>query len=544
MNWKHNNVSHMWEPTEYPSPIDVSSLVLPTTISNTFYKLNSLIETKYAKEYIKMCAFYNKMFPSLKSFDWGRSTHNSAPFTLQEQERFDGSTGISENYLKSAIDKITARIANLRYELIIQAGIPNLKYEMYREPVEKYLKKCLKSSKLPKLTTEVFHDAAILGFGHLFINPWTNTVMKVNDWELGCFESEFNIGKLSRILIRDFAFPVTQLSPYLVGLDKEQIKNIIAEKAQVDLKLYIDAIRKEAYATIDTYTLDPIPYPLDYVQLITFAWDIGVKRTMVTSLFDMLYPIQRSINKLNAKKTQLIENYKGPVPVFNNDCDVVVKSMGNGAGEALFLAAGRTAAEMISVINPTPLDPEMNAEKEMSKTALQELAGAQELSLDMENIRSAATVIALEQLHDQKFQSQLTMLSDFISEVFEQLLRYEIAYAQDIDYVPYESVREMLDDCSIVVTAIKNNNEVSAPIAEETDYITALVNDAVIKVMLGKLEWSQLSNDFTIDAMMIRQALAKMYMRVKLIGGDGLDNLQRALVGAFTDDIIVGAVTL
>ena len=130
-----------------------------------------------------------------------------------EQERFDGSTGISENHLKCAIDKITARIANLRYDIILQSGVPNLKFEMYSEPIEKYLRRALKVNKLPKLTTEIFHDAAILGFGHLFINPWTGSIMKVDDWELGCYESEFNNGRLTRILIRDFAFPVAALGP-------------------------------------------------------------------------------------------------------------------------------------------------------------------------------------------------------------------------------------------------------------------------------------------------------------------------------------------
>lgn len=544
MFWKHNNVSRIWEPTPYPSDITVDQLTLPQTIQQTYYKLNALIEAKYSKEYIKMCAFYNKMFPSLKSFDWGRSMHNSAPFSLQEQERYDGSTGISENHLKSALDKITARIANLKYECIMQASVPNLKFEIYREKLERFLKKSIKVNKLPTLTTEVFHDAAILGFGHLFLNPWTHSVMKVNDWELGCYESEFNFGKLRRVLIRDFSFPVTELAPYIHDLEKDNIKAIIENKTQVDLKLYIDSVRHEAYATIDTYTMAPIKYPFDEVQVITFAWDMGVKRTMVTSLFDMLYPIQRNINKLNAKKTQLVENYKGPVPVFSNDCDVVVKSMGNGAGEALFLASGRNPNDLLAVINPTPLDPEMNAEKELSKTTLQELAGAQELSLDMENIRSAATVIALEQLRDQKFQSQLTTLSNFVAEVLEALLRYKIAFEDDIDGVPFKDVEEMLDECLVNVTAIKNNQDTSPALEQETDYAKALVNQIVLDIMHGKVEWKDVSDDFTLNPDLLRITLAQLYMKVKMIGGDGLENLERALVGAFIDDIIVGAVTL
>lgn len=545
MFWKQNTATKNWEPTQYPSDIDVSDLVLPSIIQTPYHQLNSSIETKYYKEYLKMCAYYNKAFPSLKSFDWTLSMHNAVPFTYHEQERYDGSTGISTNYLKNAIDKVTSRIASLQYFIKVQAATPSIILEMYKDSIEKYFRKVLKASKIVVMTTEVFHDAAILGFGHVFMNPWTDKVEKINDWEFGCYGSEFNNQSLKRVLIRDFAFPVTSLKPYINKLDKDVIKDIVGSKTQVDLQLYIDTIIKKAYCTIDAYTLDPIDYPFDEVQVVSYSWDIGVKRTMVTSLFDILYPIQRSINKLNAKKTQLIENYKGPVPVFGNDCDIIVKSMGNGAGEALFIDSGRSPVDVVTVINPMPLDPEMNAEIEMFKTAMQELAGAQELSLDMENIRSAATVIALEQLHDQRFQSQLTLLSAFVSDIMEMILRYNVVMERDVEDVPYGDIKILLDECVIVTTAMKTNDPENNTQDEPNNLANVLCNRACVALMRGDKQWSDVADDCTLDAFLLRNVMANMYMKLQTTNNEEYKhNLMGALMGAFVDDVMMGNVTI
>jgi hypothetical protein len=548
----------MWEPSRYPSDIRPEDYDLPDGIRNTFQHLNTQIETKYNREYIKMCAFYGKLFPSLKSWDWSRSSHNSVPFSWQEQERQDGGTGITENFLKNAVDTIVARIANVTFDAKIRADTPSLLVELYKTPVERYLKNIIRNNKLSQAVTEVFHDAAILGYGHLFVDPWSGDIRKVGDWELGCYEAEFAEGHLKRALIRDFAFPVTSLAPYIQGAPIEKVREIIGVKPQVDLKLFLDVPRQEAYATIDTHTLPPIPYPFDEVLLSTYSWDVGVKRTMVTSLFDLLYPVQRVIGKLNAKKTQLIDGYKGPVPVFNNDCDVIVKQMGNGAGEALFIASGRNPAEVVTVINPTPLDPEMNAEKETLKSTLQELAGAQELSLDMENIRSAATVIALDQLHDQRFQSQLTNIGLLVSDTLQKSLVFIASRpdeARPIENIPWSTITDMLATCDIDISVTHNNDPGNKTEVEvEPDYAKMVANQAVYEIMMGRAKYEQYAYDYTVDPLILRQALAQKLMQCQYLADPNksqaaldfaeIDRLERALLFAFIDDIKTGQVVL
>jgi hypothetical protein len=547
INWV-KNASGTWEPTSgYPSKLRDEDYNLPKGIQDVHQHLNSLIETKYAREYIKMCAFYNKLFPNLKSWDWSRATHNSPPFSIQEQERHDSGTGIVENFLKKAIDGVVARIANVRFEATIEADVPNLLLEIFKAPVERYLKQIIKNNKLTRAVTECFHDAAILGFGHLFIDPWTGAIRKVSDWELGIYESEFASGNLKRALIRDFAFPVTGLQPYIHTLPEEKIRDIIRHKPQVDLKLFLDAVRHEAYVTIDTTTLDPIPYPFDSVLLTTYSWDLGIKRTMVTSAFDMGYPVQRAISKLNAKKTQLIDQYKGPIPVFSNDCEVVVKQMGNNAGEALFLASGRTPADVITVINATPLDPEMNAEKETLKTTLQELMGMQNMNLDMENIRSAATIVALEQLHDQEFQSQLTGIGAFVADALENSIKFVSSkpdsYAT-IERVPWTYVSRLMNYCYIDLKVIHNPTE--QPITTVPDYAQVVIDQAVADIITGNKHYGDIAQDYVLNPVQLRSALAGMLVKLRAVGDEKemIDNLEACLLDAFIDDVRTGAAVI
>ena len=70
-NFALNKVTGNFEPTAYPVK-EKYDMSVPETISKDFNQLTSLIEDKYAKEFLKVCAFYNKLFISLKAYDWSR----------------------------------------------------------------------------------------------------------------------------------------------------------------------------------------------------------------------------------------------------------------------------------------------------------------------------------------------------------------------------------------------------------------------------------------------------------------------------------------
>ncbi|GMO30731.1 MAG: hypothetical protein Pg6A_20150 [Termitinemataceae bacterium] len=544
VNYTYDKVLGVSRPTLYPSPRGVNEKWnLPDLIQSDITKLNSILEFKYTKEYLKICAFYNKMFPSLQHYSWSRSSYNVQPFTALEQERTDTGTGISRNYLKNVIDTVVSRIGNVSFEVLLKSDLPTLMYVVYKSEVERVLRSKIRSERLNKLATGVFHDAAILGFGHIFMDPWTLEWRKVTDWEMGYYESEFNKGRLKHCLLRDLAFPVSELSPYVKGCDENKLAKLIENTQQVDLKLYFDCNVHKAYVIIKSDVITEIDYPFEHVMIETFSWDMGVKRTTVTSLFDMLLPLQRSINKLDAKLTQMLANYKGPVPVFSTDADIALKAISNSTGECLYVDSPTEMSKMMTVIEPTPLDPQLSAEINDKKTVMFEIAGIQQVSMDMENYRSAAAIIALDQARDAAFQSQLTGMAEFIRDVLIMFARFEKEY-NTVDTktgIDWDDVCRLLDEAYIDIKPIHINDPLDNTKEPEPDFAQMGAMRYVVDVAKGKKTFKDLPMYFDYAA--IKSLAASVIVRLGAVG-EVPAPLNEFIIECFIEDVKNGEVQL
>jgi len=547
-NFQYNKISGNYEPTQYPIR-EKYDMRVPEEISKDFNQLTSLIEDKYSKEFLKVCAFYNKLFISLKAYDWSRSSYNTVPFTLQHQERTDTGTGLSSNYLKAAIDLVVSRIGNTTFEYKLKAEQPTIQYTIFKDEVEREFKALIRKHKLLRLGLESFHDCAILSFAHAFIDPWAGRIRKVSDWELGCYESEFVAGRLQKVIIRDFAFPVSELGPYEQGFDAEFLGDLKKYHTHCDLRLYIDCVQKKKYAAINSKMSEGTEYPFEKVLIATLSWDVGLRKTTVASLFDTLYPLQRQLDKLLAKKSQILAMYKGPVPVFTgiSDMDYIVKNLSNSAGEILFLDTQRRATDFLTVLEPTPLDPNMNAEMEAIRAQMFELAGVQQISLDPENYRSAAAMIAIKQMRDAGFQSQLTALAQYLQDIVDIFVTYQAqAEPEDIGNLSWKDVQYLLEDAYIDIVPVQDLDP-TAKVDEEpvVDHMLRHVEQFIIGVCKGIVNYDNL--DYSYDRMLLKQQAATRYVELRALGKADdtfLQNLQALLVELFIDDLQAGVVQL
>ena len=72
IRYEYDEIEGINRPTLYPGQ-KTKDWEIPEAIATDFHRLNAIIANKYSKEYLKICAFYNKMFPSLKGSDWPRA---------------------------------------------------------------------------------------------------------------------------------------------------------------------------------------------------------------------------------------------------------------------------------------------------------------------------------------------------------------------------------------------------------------------------------------------------------------------------------------
>ena len=546
-----DKVEKQFRPTLYPGEAS-DDWSIPESINNDYNRLNSIIENKYSREFLKICAFYNKMFPTLKSGDWIMSSYNVQSFTAMDQERQDTGTGCNFNYLKQIVDQITSRLGTVSFIPMLISEDQSFEYIAYKDEVERILRMFIKNAAFNRVSLESFHDAAILCYSHVFIDPFIGKLRKAADYEIGIYESQFNNGSIVQMLYRNYMFPAIEALRYLKTCDDEQKAEMIdylRDKVSVDLKLYFDCALHKVWVTINSKTLEPMDYPFDEVLMTTFKWDTGVKNSLATSEFDLLYPLQREINRIVAKQQQLIRMYKGPTPVFNSDVDLAVKQLSNGSGECLYVDSGRPIDTLMTVINPTPLDPQMPAEIQNYKTTMYELAGIQNASFDMENMRSAAAVIALDQIRDSVFQAQLSAFADFIKDSITLYVKYFAQYPEmsgnTENAVDWEAIGSLIERSYINLQPIHVNEMLSdeeKAKQKPVDYLAMCVARVTLDIIKGKMLYNQLP--YFIDQTQITSAIAGMLIKFEALGVNVPDAVHIFLISAFVDAIKRGEVQL
>ena len=545
-NYGYSKVTGQVMPSMYPGEKS-DNWQIPNDIQQDFHRLNSLIESKYGREFLKVCAFYNKMFPSLRAASWSRSSYNVQPFTYLDQERSDTGTGTSSNYLKQVIDQLTSRLGTITFQPKITQEEPTLGYVVYKDEAERILRKILRNKDFNRTNTEVFHDAAVLGYSHVFIDPYTGSPVKANDFETGMYEAEMNKGVIKHFLYRDYAFPVAELTPYLATADEETRKKVLescSAKASCDFKLYIDTVLHKTVVVISGTALPEQFYPHENVLVSTFQWDTGFTRVTTTSLFDLLYPIQREINKINAKIQQLIRMYKGPVPVFNSDVDIAMKAISNGSGEALYVDSSRPVEGLMTVINPTPLDAELQAQIDSRKTEMYELAGLQSASFDMENMRSAAAVVALDQTRDSVFQAQLQALARFDREVLIMNIKHLAVTDTESSTIDWQTIVNLVTDANIDLKPVHLNDPLGSDDNgdqdDAPDYIQLQTARLVLDIIKGRINFGSLP--YYVDKNQLKVIAATYLIKFSALGLSIPDTLTRFFVDAFVDAIRLGEI--
>ena len=549
LNYVFDEIEQMSRPTLYPGE-DTTNWEMPEAISADFNKLTAIIENKYNKEYLKICAFYNKMFPSLKMSDWSSSAYLAAPFTWVDQERNDYGTGMSSNYLKQIVDQVTSRLGTIQFVPYLLSEDQNFEYIIYKDEVERILRKYISKDKFNRICIDVFHDAAILGFSYVFIDPYTGKLVKANDYEIGIFESQLNKDKITQMLYRDYAFPAAQALIYIQDLndkEKQELIETLNNKVSVDLCMYFNCLTRTVHVSIDGKVLPEKEYPFDEVLIAVMRWDTGFAKVLSSSLFDALYPMQREINKINAKQQQLIRNYKGATPVFNADVELAMKSITNGAGECLYVDSARPLDSLMTVINPTPLDPELTATINEYKTTMYELAGIQNSSFDMESMRSAAAVVALDQVRDSVFQAQLSGLSDFIADALTLYIRHNAGYDTNDNDMDWKSISELIDTAYISLKPVHLNDPLSdedksRQIQEPQDYLQLAVSRCVLDIIKGKITFDTLP--YYVDWRQVTSLVAITFVKFEALGVRIPDAMHLFMISAFVESIKYGEVII
>jgi len=223
-----------------------------------------------------------------------------------------------------------------------------------------------------------------------------------------------------------------------------------------------------------------------------------------------------------------------------------MKQITNGTGEALYVDSSRPIDSLMTVINPTPIDAQLSATKTELKTEMYELSGLQQMSFDKENLRSAAAVIAADQMNDTVFQAQMDGMATFVKDLFKIWVNYNATIFNDPNAsVEWKDVRALLDSATLDLKPVHVTNPLgSKAIAEgvEPDYVTMSVARTIVKILRKQVTYDTLS--FIVDKNKIKVQVALTMVKMEALNIDIPDCLYEFIIAGFIDDIKQGVVKL
>ena len=222
-----------------------------------------------------------------------------------------------------------------------------------------------------------------------------------------------------------------------------------------------------------------------------------------------------------------------------------MKAISNGSGECLYVDSQRPLDSLMTVINPTPLDPELASTITEYKTQMYEIAGIQNASFDMENMRSAAAVVALDQTRDSVFQAQLSGLSDFIADAISLYIKFNAGYKKNDENMDWDEVKKLIDTAYISLKPVHLNDPLSdeeKSRQEPIDYLKLATARCVLEIVKGKRTFTELP--YYIDWQQVTLMLAATLVKFEALGIPVPDSVHLFLMSAFVESVKIGEVQI
>jgi hypothetical protein len=176
-----------------------------------------------------------------------------------------------------------------------------------------------------------------------------------------------------------------------------------------------------------------------------------------------------------------------------------------------------------------------------------ELAGVQQMSFDMENMRSAAAVIAVDQTQDNVFQAQMMGHAKMKADMFRVEANYKsVVQPEENTGIEWDVIAKLLEDSLIELKPLHLNdplgNKGSIADQPKTDFRYMQTARFVNRVLKGDASYGMLS--YVNDREMITAMLAGIFVKLDAMSIPIPDHAYMFMLEAFLEDIKLGVVQL
>jgi hypothetical protein len=165
----------------------------------------------------------------------------------------------------------------------------------------------------------------------------------------------------------------------------------------------------------------------------------------------------------------------------------------------------------------------------------------------MENMRSAAAVVALDQTRDSVFQAQLSGLAEFIADALSLYIKYNAGYKTNDNNMDWDAVKELIDTAYISLKPVHLND----PLSDEDktrqgqspiDYVQLSTARCVLSVIRGNVTFNTLP--YYVDWQQVTLMMAATLIKFEALGIDVPNTAHEFLIAAFVESIKIGEVLI
>ncbi|GHU24595.1 hypothetical protein FACS1894172_09330 [Spirochaetia bacterium] len=354
--------------------------------------------------------------------DYGWSGYDEAEFPLS-----------AYNGIKSNIDTLVSKMANQKVRPLLTPIHGDWAAKRVVKQVQLFFDDLYSTYNINKIITKAFKLSCIYDAAGVFLNPFTTMAESLSPWQFAILPSEFEYGKLTKLLVVKDNFPASLLKDYDTRYDSH---------FYVKLELYVDTVDhiKELFINgqsvkRDTYRGEQIP-----LSIVNFNEPTNGDRS--TSMVDDLIKLQIRYNKLDRAIDYASEN--SPLNThFVPEGELKLTQLDQGAGNVVEYkpVPGMTSNPVITA-TPAFINEQFMHERREIKELMQFVSGISELSSQSTNPLGAnASGKALETMENVETVRFNTQKNTVIRAYVDVARMYLDSVDEDKDILPKDKNR-------------------------------------------------------------------------------------------------------
>lgn len=307
-----------------------------------------------------------------------------------------------ENIIKSCIDTKISKMSQVKVRPFFNPVNGKWKTRKVCRIGQQFFDEYYQRHGVYREAIEAYRDAQVFESGYIWVDDETMIPRRVKPWEYYVDPAELNYGKVSRVFLRFWKFPLLAIKDKIKKGTRafHDLEQDIHAKAS-ELHIYYDLEGKRKFLYAGEELLEEKGIDFDCEPVATMHCTPPIKGMWTTSIVDDLYTLQRELDVVNQKihdATVLTPANLALVPTMGR----IKKSTIDAGREGLIYEFDPVAGASTPVewMTPAPVNPQLLTRRQNIIDTMFQISGVSQLSAQAKKPTGLNSGVALDTLED------------------------------------------------------------------------------------------------------------------------------------------------